>query len=113
VVLRFRGLSDYGNNLFVDEISLPATVSVLETAALPLKVYPNPVNNQLMVALPEGQQKGQLQLRNQLGQVVLNLEIQGEASQIHAIEVGGLAPGIYMAELVSGGKLYSQKVVKQ
>lgn len=113
VVLRFRGVSDYGNNLFVDEISLPATVSVLETTALPLKVYPNPVNNQLMVVLPEDQQKGNFQLRNQLGQVVLNIEIQGEASQTHTIEVGGIAPGIYMAELVSGGKLYGQKVVKQ
>jgi hypothetical protein len=67
----------------------------------------------MMVVLPDGEQKGQLQLRNQLGQVVLKLEIQGEAGQTHAIEVGGLAPGIYMAELVSGGKLYGQKVVKQ
>ncbi len=113
VVLRFRGVSDYGNNLFIDEINLPATVSVLETSALPLKVYPNPVNNQLMVVLPEGQQKGQFQLRNQLGQVVLNLDLQGEAEQTHAIEVGTLATGIYMAELISAGKLYSQKVVKQ
>lgn len=113
VVLRYRGVSDYGNNLFIDEINLPATVSVLETSALPLKVYPNPVNNQLMVVLPEGQQKGQFQLRNQLGQVVLNLDLQGEAGQTHAIEVGTLATGIYMAELISAGKLYSQKVVKQ
>lgn len=114
VVLRFRGLSDYGNNLFVDEISLPATVSVLEnTAALPLKVYPNPVSEELKIALPEGELKGKLQLRNQLGQVVLNLELQGEAGQVHAVEVAALAPGIYMAELLSGGKLYSQKVVKQ
>ncbi len=114
VVLRFRGVSGYGNNLFVDEISLPATVSILEnTAALPLKVYPNPVNEQLNVVLPEGALEGKLQLRNQLGQVVLSLELQGEAGQVYAAQVGGLATGIYMAELISGGKLYGQKVVKQ
>lgn len=113
VVLRFRGISNYGNNLFIDEVSIPNAVSVLEPSSLPLRMYPNPVKDVLVVEVPEKVGSATIEVLNSLGQVVLRQQhTAGEGSRAN-LQVANLPVGIYTVQIAHEAGLFTNKVVKQ
>ena len=51
VMIRFRAVSDFGNNLYVDDIFVGDATSVSELEdAMNIKVYPNPANSQTTIS---------------------------------------------------------------
>lgn len=116
VLIRFKAESGYGNNLFIDEVNIPNTVSVLETVgSLPLRSYPNPVVDQFFVDIHSNSvQSLQLNILNALGQIVLSEQRTVEAGQQQlTLDATNLAAGIYTLQTVLNGQVHLSKFVKQ
>jgi len=113
VVLRFRGISNYGNNLFIDEVSIPNAVSVLEPTSLPLRMYPNPVKDVLVVEVPEQVGSATIEVLNSLGQVVLRQQHNAQEGSRANVQVASLPVGIYTVQISHEAGLFTNKVVKQ
>ncbi|MDP2188618.1 MAG: T9SS type A sorting domain-containing protein [Sphingobacteriaceae bacterium] len=116
VLVRFKGTSNYGNNLFVDEVLIPNTVSVKEQlATIPLRTYPNPVKDELFIDFNDAVQGTvRIQLLNSLGQLVMehNVSLESSATKI-SLNVATLPAGIYTAQSLVNGKTQLSKIVKQ
>lgn len=114
VLVRFKGTSNYGNNLFVDEVLIPNTVSIKEqTAQLPLRTYPNPVNDELFIDFNQAVEGAvQIQILNTLGQLVIEQHIVTSDAKI-SLNVAALPAGIYTVQSLMNGKSQLSKIVKQ
>lgn len=115
VLIRFKGTSNYGNNLYIDEVVIPNTVSVKEeTAALPLRAYPNPVNDDLFIDFNKDMEGlATVLIRNNLGQLVLEQKILLEnGNSILKVDVAMLSPGIYTVQSFINGQNQLSKIIK-
>ncbi len=81
-----------------------------------IKVYPNPVSQQLHIVLDiDKTQSGEsinLKLVNMIGKVVLARKVQTNQSVIN-IDVAGLPPGEYALLMVNENMRFTQKVIKK
>lgn len=76
---------------------------------LNVKVYPNPTDNVLNVALPDLSESVQYTLVNALGQAVMTGNFANTNNQI---DIARLEAGLYSLTILSGDKLHSQKISK-
>ncbi len=84
-------------------------VGVQEQQALPWRVYPNPASTQLTVELEQVPPGGELLLRDALGREVRR---EGITGHYHTLDVHGLGGGLYLLEVLQGGRrLAAQRVV--
>jgi hypothetical protein len=123
VQLRFRLTSDegaYGWGWAVDNLSIQATPLATRTETLTaggLRAYPNPsadgqVRVQAQLARPTA--GAQLEVRNALGQVLLQRELPGTVSQLdYALNLRTLPAGLYLVALRAGSETSTCKVVVQ
>ena len=116
VLVRFKGTSNYGNNLFIDEVLIPNTVSVKDQAAsIPLRTYPNPVTDELFIDFNQAITGAvRVQVLNSLGQLVLEHHTTLETAEAKiSLNVATLPAGIYTVQSVVNGKSQISKIVKQ
>ncbi|MBD0259305.1 MAG: T9SS type A sorting domain-containing protein [Cytophagales bacterium] len=77
-----------------------------------LKVYPNPATDQLHLQLAETAEPVQVQLYDPLGRLHYQGRLQG-ADGNRVVDLTGLAPGLYVVQVESGGRTYRVKVRKE
>jgi hypothetical protein len=96
VIFAFEGTSNYGNNLYVDDIMLAnSQISIDNVSDVNLSIYPNPATDQLFVDLTGTQMNnGTLSILDQNGRVVQSDVIQ--QAGILTLNVQNLASGIYV-----------------
>lgn len=95
-----------------ENIVLDSTLLETSTHEIPnslaVDMFPNPVNHDLYVGLPDNKSTYTLTVFNNLGQAVLSRQI----TETQWVDVSELTPGVYIAT-VSGNKgRYTQKLVK-
>jgi len=118
VLIRFRGVSDYGNNLYIDEINVPASAVAVEESErddLSVVVFPNPARDAATIrGFHPGHGRVTITLRTALGQAVLQEEL-GEVSGAFQfnLPVVNLAEGIYSAEVRSGDQFSVRRLVRR
>ena len=83
----------------------PASIESAEITSDNFILYPNPVDDVLNILDNEG---AQLRVINQAGKVVLQSEIR---SNHHIESIKGLAPGVYVVQLLKDEKVRSYRVV--
>jgi len=84
-----------------------------ETAAS-LVVAPNPFEHSIDIQIPEGIEKGELMISDQLGRVIRQVPNVGELSgQTLSLDVSDLESGIYIVRIATRGKIFTEKIVKQ
>lgn len=97
-------------NLANDKFCIPVSGIVsepeLEASVYTLSVFPNPVQENLLV---QGKDKGDLNVYNGLGQNILSIE---KAADDLSIDCSNWAPGLYLVELKSGARLFRTKVIR-
>ncbi|MBC8081871.1 MAG: cellulase family glycosylhydrolase [Hymenobacter sp.] len=85
-------------------------------AAQPTAVtlYPNPVQNQLTVAVPAGTGNVELTVFNDRGREVLSRSMGGKAAGLQVpLSVAALEPGIYSVRVTSNGSVTTHRFVKE
>lgn len=103
------GTCDYGELAQHPTLDIPFDIQTLERG---FEVYPNPVKDELNIRLyPDTQQKLQLIMTNNLGQVVRVKQVDN-ADQTIQINVADLTPGMYMVSLKVGeDEIQTKKVI--
>lgn len=115
VIIRFRGISDYGNNLFIDDINLSVATSTEEVAATEteVRIMPNPVHNNMTVEfdLPESTTMDMM-IFNALGQPVQQVaEGTFEGMNSLTVNTSDLAAGMYILKLVTDKGMVTKRFV--
>jgi len=118
VLIRFRGISDYGNNLYIDEINVPISAVAVEENQrddLSVSIYPNPVRDWATIrGFNPTSGNISITLRNTLGQLI-SVEELGVAQGAFEFNVptSMLSEGIYTAEVRSGQNLSVRRLVRR
>jgi hypothetical protein len=115
----FRATSQYGNNIFVDNVNFrtgSATGIEEFVSGGAVNIYPNPVFDQMTVALNMVKSaKVSFQVVNMLGQQVSQSIVKdlttGQTNTI--LSTGDLAPGVYFLNIVTDKGNLQQKFVKK
>jgi hypothetical protein len=117
VLVRFRGISDYGDNFFADNINVElftvSSVGEIEGVS-GMEVFPNPAAEQFTIKLDlDGSVSGKVLVANSVGQNVFenNIEELAGGSNFINVKSSEFAPGIYSVSLVSGSNTLTRKLV--
>jgi hypothetical protein len=118
VLVRFKATSGYGNNLYIDDISIiPSAVGIMEDEVRAvLNVYPNPVKDAAYVTLNlKHQTTVQVRVYNVNGQCIINQELNGQTASepTHVLDTRGWVPGLYQVVVQTGEETHMQKLIKQ
>jgi len=113
VQVRFEHVSNYENNLYLDDINITPTLSVLSLENKgALNVYPNPTTGQLNVDVQLARQDALvITVYNALGQEVSRVQEVNVLGGNYKLDLSKLAKGIYHVQVVGGGEAMLQKVV--
>ncbi len=110
VTVHFVNTSGYGNNLFIDNISVDGfAVGIDETVPAQeqlIELYPNPTQNQLYWKQSGAVQLSYLQLFSPQGQLVFQTNTQGS----NHLSLPDLAAGVYIAKLHTSAGIQEQKL---
>jgi PKD repeat protein/photosystem II stability/assembly factor-like uncharacterized protein len=112
IKFRFESFTQYGNNLYLDNIAVSQTTALPAMAAensLPI-IFPNPVQKQLVLHLPKGVAKAEFMLRDLKGVLLIRQNISHSQT---SIATDRLSPGVFAVELRHESGSYSQKIVVQ
>ncbi len=110
VRFRFEAFNQFGNNLFLDNISVSQTTSV---AAVPAKInaplaFPNPASTHVHIQLPEEMNSAEAVFANANGIIVKTFRISDKQS---VVPVENMARGMYTIEIKGNGQTFRQKLV--
>jgi len=116
--LAFRATSDYGNNIFIDNVNLRSGATGIEELVLNggFSVYPNPVNNELTIDIDMVKAaKATISVVNVVGQqVALPIEESlTSGKNLVKISTSSLVPGIYFLNIATEAGSIQQKFVKK
>jgi len=116
VLFMFVNLSDFGNNIYVDDINIGTSVGIIENhGAFGVQVFPNPSNGQLQVTLPN-ENLGRIAVKVfALDGTLVHGENWGATiGGMRGLDVGRLAKGSYLLELASEhGRIARERIVIQ
>lgn len=115
VIIKFRATSNYGNNLFVDDINIPQLTSIGQQVefATDLNVYPVPVYDHATVSFSlKKAQNIAIKVYNNLGALVMDDPAHLFPAGEHAINFSstGLDAGIYFLNMTSEEGVMTRKV---
>jgi hypothetical protein len=89
---------------------LPTGIAGFSARGQKLQLYPNPATDQLMVSVPGTHPQGQVQVIDAHGALVLSRSIKDAST---TLDVGMLAPGLYLVRVQDGAKYLSARFMKQ
>lgn len=115
VFVRFKGTSDYGNNLYVDNVNFSSFgVGIQENEMLnTISVYPNPITNNAFVEFNLAETNAvTIEMVNTIGQVVLheNIGKLNAGIQNYSLNAASLSNGLYFLNIKIGDNTVTQKV---
>ncbi|MCB9231443.1 MAG: S8 family peptidase [Bacteroidia bacterium] len=118
LILKWVGINNKGNYLFVDDINLYAGAQVgisQQMLASRFEIYPNPTQQNVNLKLPESW-KGQMvkvSLLDITGRFLQNWELLPDAGNEARISVNGWPAGMYFVQVCQRGNCLTRKLLKQ
>ncbi len=114
--------SEVPNNTYgfgrVDALAaVEAAIALIETSVddenqMPdVKVYPNPVNDQLYIELQQASGRVVFEIMDMQGRHLLRQQWEVSGRSVQAVDVSSLPDGFYIYSISNGGKLYQGKLV--
>lgn len=114
IIIKFKATSDYGNNLFIDNINIGTVgVEIVDNLENAVSVYPNPSNEMAFVRFTTNSTENiQITLVNTLGQVVYNQSYGtlGLGDQMLSFYTSDLTSGIYLVNLKVGEQTITKRL---
>lgn len=113
LVIKFKATSDYGNNLYVDDINIGSTDITENFSAASVEVYPNPMDQNATIALSLNEASDVVvNVYNATGELVLSQNKGQLAAGTQNIMIDGtnLANGMYFVTVTAGSSTVTRKV---
>jgi len=114
VLVRFKGTSAYGNNIYIDNINVAAAVGVEENSLVNgVNVYPNPMANNASVDFNlTAENTVSIVLVNTVGQLVQSENLGNMSTGIHTyqLDASSLSNGLYFLNITVGNNTITKKV---
>lgn len=114
VMFAFRNRGHYGNVIYVDNINLSSTTSVLkmEGGIFSAAAYPNPAHDQVDISITSGTDEScTISLTDQLGRQVYQKETTfSPGTSVQPLDVSHLAKGLYILSIQSSKHTVSEKL---
>jgi hypothetical protein len=97
-------------SISTSSISLKGDIAAEEINATNMVMYPNPVKDVLNIKLGSLETGATVQVYNATGALLINQRL---TNTTQAISLKGLASGVYYVQVYNGGKITTEKVLKQ
>lgn len=110
--ITLKGISNYGYNLHIDDLSIDNTTEVEERGNITLSIYPNPAHDYTTLNINGLESVSEITLTDMCGRVVRSYVANKGDNEI-LIEKGSLSAGIYVIRLTNGEKSLVEKVTFQ
>ncbi len=116
IMIAFKGTSDFGNNLYLDDIALwnYSTIEETASASFQVRTYPNPINDlgQLELTLVN-KADVQVSVYDMLGQMIIPVNSGVLAAGEHHFDIvtEGLENGIYLVKVEVDGQVQSSNII--
>ena len=112
VIIRFRCISDNGNNLFLDDIQVVDAVGIKENTKISSRVFPNPAENSANVELQGVKGKNiKIELYNLLGEIIYTRNYKPTSNfDCYNIDLSYINNGIYNLVLKDGVPISTKKL---
>ncbi|MES2680532.1 MAG: T9SS type A sorting domain-containing protein [Bacteroidota bacterium] len=114
---QLRDLRISGNKVFVsttcDNIILKLDISDLVVSIAANKtsegfnLYPNPASDKLFVTAPASEKLTEVVIYDQLGKMIRTQKL----TESRAIDIKNIIPGVYEVKIISGKKVYTNKII--
>ncbi|MFM8949463.1 MAG: M43 family zinc metalloprotease [Bacteroidota bacterium] len=101
VVVKFRSITDYENNLYLDDINIDGTTGLSSQPSLAaVSIYPNPANNYLNIDLTSISSDRNIGIRivDMTGKTV-HATSNNTGGQLLRVETSNISSGLYVVEL--------------
>ncbi|MBD2714487.1 T9SS type A sorting domain-containing protein [Microvirga sp. STR05] len=105
----YTALENYLNGLTATVLSAPAAA---QTAATALQLYPNPAQEQLMLAHPQAARGAQVQVYSLMGQLLTTVPVEPGSLETQ-VSTAALAPGSYLLHYTDGAVRLSARFGRQ
>jgi len=96
--------SDNSNTININTTS----IDLIESSRA-IKVYPNPVSNELIIEIEGNNEKVNFDILNSIGQVIFK----GNLVKKTTVQTSNFAPGVYLIKLENGSTYEFKKIIKQ
>ncbi|MES2284173.1 MAG: T9SS type A sorting domain-containing protein [Bacteroidota bacterium] len=115
VLVRLKGTSDYGNNLYVDNINFVTSVVGIEENEMlnNVRVYPNPITNTAVVDFSITESNNvSITLVNALGQLEFSKDLgkMNAGVQNYSLDATSISNGLYFLNIKIGDNTITKKV---
>ena len=112
VIIRFRCVSDNGNNLFLDDIQVVDAVGIEENTKISSRVFPNPAENSATLELQGVEGKNiKIELYNLLGESIFTRNYKPTSNfDYYNIDLSSINNGIYNIVLKDGVSISTKKL---
>ena len=95
VIFMFVTDSDFGNNMYLDDVRVANTVGIAEAHGIRFEMFPNPASDHVDVAIGSHQGPVRMELYNALGGLVLEHTPLLSGNAMVRLDLGGVANGAY------------------
>jgi hypothetical protein len=85
------------------------TTGIADAKSTSMVVYPNPAKDNVHITLPKNISQASFALYDLQGKVVIKKNINNQ----DIVQVGNLAPGIYIYDVVAGKERYTGKIIRK
>ncbi len=112
-IIKFRNITDYENNLFIDDINIDLTTGINSTnIQSTFNVHPNPTTGIVYIKYDnKEQQLVDLKVLNSLGEVLLTETLKVDGSINKRLDLSGYANGVYQIVLTNSEQTLYRKFV--
>lgn len=112
VLIKFRNVNQYENNLYLDNINIKSTPNSVEEVKIDHIVYPNPTNSHINIEITSSEFTDmELYVSNSIGQTVYSKSINSNRERIISINLKDFSEGIYFINLItSSGEQFTKKI---
>jgi len=112
VFIKYVGTSDFGNNLYIDNINISSASGIGENELVSLNVYPNPASTVVNVSFEAKNADYAVKLVDLQGRVISNQNLSNlNGTQVISIPTENVAKGSYVVSITSNGMTSTKSVV--
>ncbi len=113
VRIAFETYSYFGNPIFIDNVAVSQTVGIgsSDNQQAEVRIYPNPTSGSFTVVVPNKSNYSSLIVSNQIGQVMLDKQVDNSNNRIAINENSNWNSGVYFVKLSGDSGAVVEKII--